>query len=296
MSNCTKPDCVKTATTRGLCPAHYQRLRRSTDCSRPPVIKTTIKCHTCGVLFERRPCDLRKSACQFCSRACFKAAAGEAIRIKKPGEGVLACKGCGAIFRQLPSRLKSSSRARLYCSDACRDSIRGPVTVYCKLCSKPSVVKRYLEHRQQFCDRQCMAAFMSQLNRSPRARNSAKGGFRSDLGLYVRSSWEANYARYLNWLVEADQIAAWEYEPDTFQFQDSRSPVKVYTPDFKVFGLNGNYYYHEIKGYLSPRSQEQIAQMRSEYAAEPLILIDSRTYKGLEKAVARYVPNWEGRT
>ena len=45
-------------------------------------------------------------------------------------------------------------------------------------------------------------------------------GKREDLNnLFVRSSWEANYARYLNWLVGLGEIKSWEYEPEEFEFK-----------------------------------------------------------------------------
>ena len=62
----------------------------------------------------------------------------------------------------------------------------------------------------------CKAQWMSG-NAVSRPRGS--GGRRDDLdGLFVRSSWEANYARYLNWLVKLGEIKGWEYEADTFAF------------------------------------------------------------------------------
>ena len=56
--------------------------------------------------------------------------------------------------------------------------------------------------------------------RAPR-RGYAHGkqGIRADLGIYVRSAWEANVARYLTWLKSLGSIARWEYEPETFVFE-----------------------------------------------------------------------------
>ena len=47
---------------------------------------------------------------------------------------------------------------------------------------------------------------------------SSRGGIRKDLGIYVRSSWEANYARYLNFLKKSGAILRWEFEPTEFEF------------------------------------------------------------------------------
>ena len=47
----------------------------------------------------------------------------------------------------------------------------------------------------------------------------AAGGRREDLGeTWFRSSWEANYARYLNLLARMKIVERWEYEPETFWF------------------------------------------------------------------------------
>lgn len=47
------------------------------------------------------------------------------------------------------------------------------------------------------------------------AYSRARGGRRADIGpMYFRSAWEANYARYLNWLLARGEIDRWEYEPE----------------------------------------------------------------------------------
>lgn len=42
----------------------------------------------------------------------------------------------------------------------------------------------------------------------------SKGGIRPDLGRYFRSAWEANIARYLNFLQKHGEIESWEYESE----------------------------------------------------------------------------------
>ena len=54
-----------------------------------------------------------------------------------------------------------------------------------------------------------------------------KGGFRADLGHYVRSSWEADYARVLVYLGQP-----YEYESRTFVLTRSDGSTLTYTPDF----------------------------------------------------------------
>ena len=119
------------------------------------------------------------------------------------------------------------------------------------------------------------------------------GGKRGDLGgLYVRSSWEANYARYLNWLKRIGEIDRWEYEPDTFEFPVKRGS-KYYTPDFKIWTTEDVYEYHEVKGYMDQKSKTKIKRMGIHYPDEPLIIIDSDAYWVLAKDVKNLVENWE---
>lgn len=122
---------------------------------------------------------------------------------------------------------------------------------------------------------------------------TAKGGKREDLNnMYFRSSWEANWARYLNWLVEAGTIDKWEYEVDTFEFPVKKGS-KFYTPDFKVFNTEGTIEYHEIKGYMDAVSQTKLKRMAKYYPDVTLLLIDSDCYKSVAKQMKHALPGWE---
>lgn len=122
------------------------------------------------------------------------------------------------------------------------------------------------------------------------------GGKRDDLGgMYVRSAWEANWARYLNWLLSVGDIRSWEYEPETFEFPGSRHGNWFYTPDFKVVNKDGSVEYHEIKGYMDDKSKTKLERMRTHYPHINLKLIDQEAYKAIAKHFCRRLPNWEGR-
>jgi len=113
-------------------------------------------------------------------------------------------------------------------------------------------------------------------------------------GLYVRSGWEANWARYLNWLVELGEIRSWEYECDTFEFEAIKRGSRFYTPDFKVVNKNGSIEYHEVKGYMDARSKTKLKRMAKYYPDVKLILIERDTYYDVAKKVGAMIPNWEG--
>ena len=127
-----------------------------------------------------------------------------------------------------------------------------------------------------------------------RGSSRSKGGKRADLGgLYVRSAWEANYARYLNWLVAQGVIAAWEYEPDTFWFHSIKRGTRSYCPDFKIFNNDGTIGYHEVKGWMNQRSRTQLKRMARYHPSVKVIVVDADAYRAIARQVKKLLPYWE---
>lgn len=119
--------------------------------------------------------------------------------------------------------------------------------------------------------------------KSENAYSRARGGTREDLGFYVRSAWEANYARYLRFLKEQGEIADWEYEPQTFVFHGvTRNPLS-YTPDFKVTENDGTVVFHEVKGWMDSASRSRLKRMAKFYPDVKIIVIGEAEYKALGK-------------
>jgi hypothetical protein len=106
------------------------------------------------------------------------------------------------------------------------------------------------------------------------------GGFREDINLYVRSNWEANFARVLKY-----KKINFQYEPDTFEL----SEAMTYTPDFKV----GNVYF-EIKGYMDDRSKEKISAFKKSYPNVLLSIITGDEYNILRDTYSDKIL-WEGK-
>lgn len=104
-------------------------------------------------------------------------------------------------------------------------------------------------------------------------------GVRSDLGIFVRSRWEANFARILK-----AQGIGFEYEPTRFDLGDT-----TYLPDFKV----GNEYY-EIKGYMRPDAKQKLETFRKLYPEISLHVIDQKRYEQLAAEWRQRIPEWEG--
>ena len=106
-----------------------------------------------------------------------------------------------------------------------------------------------------------------------------KGGFREDLNIYLRSRWEANFARYLKFLKQD-----FTYESETFLLSDGRT----YTPDFKV----GEKYY-EVKGWWTGIAKEKFSLFLKDYPQVEVQIIDSVEYSRLESEHSRFIEFWE---
>lgn len=120
------------------------------------------------------------------------------------------------------------------------------------------------------------------------------GGKRADLGgQYFRSAWEANYARYLNWLQARGQIVGWEFEPVTFEFP-IRKGSRFYVPDFRVTEADGSVSFHEVKGWMDPRSATKLRRMAKYHPTVPVVLIGKDEYRAIARTMAAMLPGWEG--
>lgn len=110
--------------------------------------------------------------------------------------------------------------------------------------------------------------------------------------IFFRSSWEENYARYLEWLKGLKEIQDWEHEPDTFWFDGIKRGVRSYLPDFKVTTKNGEIEYHEVKGWMDSKSKTKIKRMAKYHPSVKMVIIDTNRYKSLERTVSGLVPKW----
>ena len=149
----------------------------------------------------------------------------------------------------------------------------------------------------KYCSNGCKANAMSKdPSTFPQTKNRRGiGGFREDLQKYFRSSWEANYARYLNWLVLQKQIRNWEYEPEAFEFKGIKRGTRFYTPDFKVERMDGSLEYHEVKGYMDQRSATKIKRFKKNYPNHKFVLIDKDVYRSIARTMKPLLATWDGR-
>lgn len=126
-------------------------------------------------------------------------------------------------------------------------------------------------------------------------RGTWKAGWREIGGKrnYYRSRWEANYARYLQWLKENGAISDWQHEPETFWFESIKRGVRSYLPDFRVWEVNGASSLHEVKGWMCARSKTTLARMAKYYPAQKIVLIDGKQYRAIRRKVMALIPDWE---
>src|SRR5574343_130953 len=82
---------------------------------------------------------------------------------------------------------------------------------------------------------------------------------------YMKSKWEYNYALYLDFLVSKGLLLEWEYEPDAFWFESIKSGIRKYTPDFKLYNLDGSIEYREVKGWMDSKSKTKLKRMAKYY-------------------------------
>lgn len=95
-----------------------------------------------------------------------------------------------------------------------------------------------------------------------------------DRRCYFRSRWEAVYADYLEILRKGGAIKSWEYEPKTFWFEGIKRGTCSYKPDFRVVNSAGTHEWHEVKGWMDPRSLTKLKRMAKYYPGEKIIVRD----------------------
>lgn len=265
--------------------------------------KNTKICVVCGTSYSATRSDQI-----YCSGRC----ASKAWREANYNYTYLRCKYCGKKFKRLHSSQK-------YCSAECRYRARlrrrypedGPgkgwsagmtlvehePNVVCDMCGE-AFFKRpcYLArgHENNFCSNECRTKYIGvNVSSYPNSSKRSNIGTREDLGLFVRSSWEANYARYLNWLIEQGEIEKWEYEVDTFEFEPIKRGTRFYTPDFKIFNNDGSVEYHEVKGYMDSKSKTKLKRMAKYYPDIEIVLIDKDVYYSIASQCKNLIENWE---
>ena len=114
-----------------------------------------------------------------------------------------------------------------------------------------------------------------------------KSGVRKELGPYeLRSSWEANIVRYLQYMK-----IKFAYEPRRFYLTKKLS----YLPDFQLLSDNPwNAKWLEVKGFWSKFDKRRLLTFVKKYPKETLVVIGRDKYKLLAKEYGKLIDGWEG--
>jgi hypothetical protein len=75
---------------------------------------------------------------------------------------------------------------------------------------------------------------------------------------YMKSIWERNIARHLEWLKLHKQIREWEYEAKTFVFDVIKFGNRTYTPDFRITENSGKQHWLEVKEWMDPTPKTKL--------------------------------------
>lgn len=239
-------------------------------------------CERCGATFYRYQADITKAEknggrIRFCSKACDH-------RVKSETNIPRTCHHCGAGFVVWASAARygdeAGTRWGIYCSASCRDTANGirqrsAVEVPCSACGTPMRRIPANIRPRMFCSRACFATMVGDWAVGGRGNV----GYRPDIDLWVRSSWEANVARVLKRLG-----IPYAYESRTFRLPNG----KAYRPDFLVAGM-----WVEVKGWMTEANAAKIAAFRAAYPDEPLIVLGKDEYRLLADAFGLTIPEWE---
>lgn len=260
------------------------------------------KCIGCNNNFEHAHSKKKKK--KYCSRSCYLLNPPE-IQKKKLRSNCLHC------FKECK---RSTTK---FCSKTCDNQYRtlhqiargGPskklLDKECPICKK---IFSPQSKRIKYCSRHCMGLNrreefikMISLPREPISQETRRkmsilasernanrvytkgiGGTRNDIGHYVRSTWEANFARYLIYTNQK-----YKFEPNIFVLKNENKEIR-YTPDFKVEDK-----YFEIKGWWNEKSLKIKKLMQDQYPDIKIEYIDEIVYKQLEKQFGDKINGWE---
>jgi len=109
---------------------------------------------------------------------------------------------------------------------------------------------------------------------------------------YCRSTWEANYFRYLYYLKISGHIYDFNHEPERFYFDKIKTGTTSYLPDFEVIENTGEVVYHEVKGFNCPKSKTKLKRFSIYYPRKKLILVTAKEYKQIKENFSRIIEGW----
>lgn len=260
--NCSKPFIYDNTNRAGVfC---------SRECYRESIKISTKICLVCGKEYtpDRGTKD-RWDESKYCSIDCLNKSKFKGSFVK--------CSNCGKELWRTPKDLKK--RKHFWCSLECEREVKKIITTgenngmfgktHSKEVKEAQSKRMALRLRKGIHNKRSICCKRANMNNQ-----------------FFRSSWEANYARYLDY-----NNIKWEYEPKTFTFPLDRGTTR-YTPDFYLPETN---VWVEVKGYMDKKSQIKVVRFRKYYPQEKLVLICGGEYRDLDRKYRHIIPNWEQR-
>ena len=242
------------------------------------------------VLIGTKSKHLVYNACKTC---------GKQISGQKEGQSKF-CYHCSAIFYKNPSKKESkekirAARIRFY-QQGGKPWNYGATTENNEIWSKTAEkISKALTGRtfEEVYGTEKAKEVKEKISQRSRGKNNPmfgkpcphrKGGFRKDLGHYVRSTWEADFARILKL-----HNLNYQYEPKTFQLTKTNGEIMHYTPDFYVPSKNT---FYEIKGFLRDLDAEKLELFQGQYPEQNLVIINKTKFAEFALQYKTLV-NWE---
>lgn len=194
---------------------------------------------------------------------------------KKNSTKELICEYCGNKFKTI-----HNSR---FCSTSCSSKYFAPITGFGSKIRPETVWNKDKkncfneETLRKISDKISLSIIEGRKNKD----NWGGAGHRDDLGHYLRSKWEANFARIIL------------YNKKTYEFEKKRfklSTGKYYIPDFYVVEEDC---FYEIKGYFIDDAKEKFELFKKEYSNIKIKLIYHDEYKQLYNKYKDKIENWE---
>ena len=185
--------------------------------------------------------------------------------------------------------------------------MEGPVEYTCMRCGKVKKTNRYVAEKRKYCSNQCHSMHVMEHPELHQERNDniskskkgkplkggysrCKGGYRQDIGHYVRSGWEADICRIFNHLG-----AEYDYESFSIQLDDKGVPV-TWVIDFvdhdKILSHSGLI---EVKGWWDPKSKNKVKLLKKQRPAtyNKVTFIGVKEMRQLIRKYSSIIPNWE---
>lgn len=252
-----------------------------------------VACVHCGRTYRQTRSDQR-----YCSGAC----GSRAFNAKR--RPTLACAQCGNSFLKFGPRRYCGQECAVSAESAAKRRHGGPTKAWargrefaprrvCEVCAEPFYAPPSLVRRGggRFCSKSCKGVAMA--SGAPIGGGISIRGIRPDLpGIYFRSSWEANVARWLEWMKACGSVKAWKYEPESF-------PVVIdgkrrrYVPDFRIDWAGTLVEYLEVKGRMDARSEAKLKAMKNQHPCVRLRLLDAAGYRTMARETGPQFPTWE---